>query len=331
MPDGIVSADILATTMERYASKMVPNLQKRSPTLAWIARQGRSTDGGFTGRVFRQPLEYGFNTNVQFYRGAERFRVDKTAAFEFADFHQRQLVGTVVIEGIEESMNSGREAAVNFVTAKIKNLERSLQMIVAESAHYDGTENGGKAFTGLPGFIPEDPTLGTVGGLARSVQDPRGRYWWRSKVRNIDELPAVHVAGLEVRPMVRSLNRLKIDVNDGPDMADMLLQGDVHYVQLLEEIQEKQMITDTKRGGVGFTNIVYMPLANAPIIHDPLAPTNLTYMLNTEFLYQRKADRWMQRLPKTRPVNQDVEATTIVGQGNMTIANLERQGVLLDT
>lgn len=324
-----VTQDIVATTMERYGSTMVKNLPKRSPALNWIAKNGRSTDGGFSGRMFRQPLEYGINTNVQFYSGAEQFRVDKTAAFSYADFYMRQLVGTVVIEGIEEAMNDGKEAQVNYLKAKISNLERSLQMIVAESVHFDGTEYDGKAFSGIKGFIPDNPAAGTVGGLSHDVQDQRGRYWWRSQVYAKTSLPVTTMA---VRTMTRSLNRLKMLCSDGPDMPDMVLQGDNHYVELLEEIQEKQMMTDMKKGGVGFTNIVYMPLSDAPIIHDPLAHADKSYMLNTEYMYQRKAKgRWMTNLKPTRPVNQDVSAETIIGYGNLTIANRARSGVLLNS
>lgn len=332
MPDGVVSQDILATTMERYGGTLVKNLPKRSPALAYIARSGRSTEGGFSGRVFRQPLEYGFNTNVQFYAGAEQFRVDRTSAFTHADFYMRQLVGTVIIEGIEEAMNDGKEAVINFMKAKIENLQRSLQMIVAESFHFDGTEHNGKGFSGIKLFVPDDPTSGSVGGLARTEVDQRGRYWWRSQLVKVDEIPAVHEAGLAVRPYTRSLNRLKIKCSDGPDMPDMLLTGDDHYVKILEEVQEKTMLTDTKRGGIGFTNIVYMPIGDAPIIHDTLQDVDRTHMLNTEYLYQRKAKgRWMRNLTPARPINQDISAKSIIGYGNLTIGNLERQGLLLDT
>lgn len=332
MPDGIVSADLVATTMERYGSKLVANLPKRSPAMKWIAKNGRSTDGGFSGRVYRQPLEYGFNTNVQFYQGAEQFRVERTSAFSHADFYMRQLVGTVVIEGIEEAINSGKEAAVNFVVAKVANLERSLQMIVAESFHFDGTEFDGKGFTGIQMLVPDDPTQGSVGGVSADVQDQRGRYWWRPQLQKIDELPAVHDAGLNVRPHTRAMNRLKIACSDGIDQPDMSLKGDNHYIKFLEEVQEKQWITDTKRGGVGFTNIVHIPSGSQPIIHDQIMDPDRTYMLNTEYLYQRKArGRWMTKLSPARPVNQDISAKSIIGYGNLTIANRERQGVMLDT
>jgi len=332
MPDGVVSSDIVATTLENHGRTMVKNLPRRSPALAWIARSKRSTTGGFSGKWFRQPLEYGFNTNVQFYSGSEQFRVDRTDAFDSANFYLRQLVGTVVIEGIEEAMNAGREAAINFTASKIRNLERSLQMINAESFHFDGTEFDGKGFTGISAMVKDDPTVGSVGGITHDVTDQRGRNWWRSQVIKIDELPAISAGQAVVRDHTRAMNRLKIACADGADIPDMTLKGDDHYILFLEEIQEKVMLTDTKRGGVGFTNIMYMPVGNQPIINDSVMDVDRTYMLNTEYLYQRKAKgKWMTSLTPSRPVNQDVMAKSIIGYGNLTIGNLERQGVMLDT
>lgn len=332
MPDGVVSKDIMSTTLEKYGGQLAANMPKRSPTLNYLTRKGHSTDDVFSGRVCRQPLEVNFNTNVQFYRGSEQFRVDKTNAFDYADFYLRQMVGTVIIEGVEEVMNAGKEAKINFVVAKISNLKRSLQMISAESVHFEGTEHAGKGFSGLPMFIPQNPAVGTVAGIPATIQDQRERYWWRSQVQTISALPAVHEAGLVVRPYTRGLNRLVISASDGADMPDMMIAGADHYTNFLEELQEKQLITDTKRGGAGFTNIVHMSVSNAPIVLDQLMEKNRTYMLNTDYLHQKKAKgRWMTRLPAARPVNQDISAKTIVAFGNLTISNRERQGVLLDS
>ena len=205
-------------------------------------------------------------------------------------------------------------------------------MIVAESFHFDGTEHDGKGFSGIKQFVPDDPTTGSIGGLSAAEVDQRGRFWWRSQITKVDEIGAVHETGMTVRPYTRSLNRLKIKCTDGPDMPDMILSGSDHYVKILEEIQEKTMLTQRDKAGFGFNSICHGPMGDAAIILDQLQDADRTHMLNSEYIYQRKAKgRWMRNLDPTRPVNQDVSAKSIIGYGNLTIANRERQGVLLDT
>jgi hypothetical protein len=333
-----INRDILATTLENYSATMIKNLPKMSPALNRVAKRGNSTSNGWKGRLFRQSLEYGLNGNVMFMTGAQPFAVKKTNAFEFADFHLRQLVGTVVIEGVEEVMNDGEEAQTNYLEAKVSNLETSLQQITAESFYFDGTEYGGLAFSGINEFIVKMNALGSVGGLDRSIMDQRGRTWWRNQVLLLsgpagpNVLPPPVVGGPNVRTMTRALNRLHLKVKNGADLPDICLMGDGHYTDYIEEIQEKQMFTTTDKedAGFGYSSVRYGPL-NISVINDSVAPDQrFTNLLNTKYVFQRKSKRWMKKLPNARPVNQDISAHTIIGDGNMTIGNMERQGLLLD-
>ncbi len=336
-----VSRDILSTTLERYGSKMVANLPRMSPLFKWLDRNGNMADAGFSGRVYRQPLEYGLNTNAMWYWRAEMLRVDETEAYAHADYYIRQFGGAVTQVGLDDIINDGKEAQINYFAAKVKTLEKSFQYMLAKSGYYDGTEHDGKGFGGLRQAIPDNPSLGRLGGLDRATEvDQDGRFWWRSQ--KIDralaaDVPPVAAGKAEVRPMTRAFNRMALKINNGPDKCDMSIADSNHFIDFVEEFQEKQYFKDEKDAGMGFQNVKHL-LLDCAVINDPVmtetggtALANHTFMLNSEYIHWKKAKgRWMTKLPAARHPQQDVTADITVGAGNMTYSNLERQGVVLN-
>lgn len=323
--------DVLALTMDRYSSTLVSNMPKKSPLLNWITKNGRSTEGNWSGKSYNQPLEYGLNTNAMWFVRSEQFRVDETEAFANAMYTLRQFVGTVTLVGVDDVINDGKEAVVNYYEAKVKNLEKSLQLMLARSAWYDGTENDGKSFAGLRHAVVDNPALGMVGGIDRTRTDQEGRFWWRNKVFAKSTLPAIASGGPVVRPMYRSFLRLSKDLKtvDG-DSTDIILAGGQHWIDYNEEVAEKQMFQDMKKAGSGFNGIMFMPL-DAPVVLDPVSPRDeASYMLNSEHIYLRKSKRWLKKLPTARPINQDVTSETLLGEGNFCFSNLAVQGVVVN-
>lgn len=335
----IVTSDIIATTLPKYAGKIERNLPRLSPVLTQVAKRGNAQQIGVSGTEFRIALEYNLNNNIQFYAAAEVFRTDRQEILTHAAYMVRQLVGTVTMEGIEEAINDGPEAVHNLAKAKIKNLERSLQQIVAETAYYDGTEHGGKAFAGLKAFYTATPAVGVTGGVDRATAvDNRGRYWWRNKVMSIGadgaiDPPAIPVGAPSTRPVVRAILHQHVQVKNNADMPDLMVMPDDHYLKYMEEVMEKQMITTTakERAGYGFNGVVFGFAPSLDVVNDAVAPSGRSYMLNTEYIHQRKAKgNWMRQLPKARPVNQDVTVESTIAYGNTCASNLERAGVLVD-
>jgi hypothetical protein len=336
-----VTRDIMATTLERYGSKLVANLPRMSPLFKWIDKHNRMTDEGFAGRVFRQPLEYGLNTNVMWYHRAEMLRIDEVESMAHADFYIRQFAGSVPMVGLDEIMNDGKQAQINYYAAKLKTLEKSFQYMLAKAGYYDGTEHGGKGFGGLRQAIVDNPALGRLGGLDRATEvDQDGRFWWRNQKidrGNALDVPAVAAGKAEVRPMTRAYNRMGVKINNGADKVDMGLADANHFIDFVEEFQEKQYFKDEKDAGMGFSNVKHL-LLDCAIINDPVmtetggaALANHTFLLNSEYIHMKKAKgRWMTKLPSARNPQQDVSTEVTVGAGNMTYSNLERQGVVFN-
>jgi hypothetical protein len=109
-------------------------------------------------------LEYADNGTVQFYCGYESLRcVAQSDVLSAAVFDYKQLAGNVTISGLEQVKNSGTEALINLLEARINVLEKSLMNSLSTSLYSDGTGTSGKE----------------VGGSAANRGRCRHRNRWR--------------------------------------------------------------------------------------------------------------------------------------------------------
>ena len=61
-----------------------------------------------------------------------------------ATYDYKQLAGNVTISGLEQIKNSGTEAIINLLEARINVLEKSLMNSLSTSLYSDGTGTSGK-------------------------------------------------------------------------------------------------------------------------------------------------------------------------------------------
>jgi hypothetical protein len=99
------------------------------------------------------------------YSGAENLDTSAQDTFTAAEYNYKQLAGNVVINGLEEIQNSGKEAVHNLLKARIRNLEKSLQNTLATALYADGTGTSSKELGGLQLIVPGTNT-NTVGGIS---------------------------------------------------------------------------------------------------------------------------------------------------------------------
>ena len=92
-----------------------------------------------TGRDIVRELEYADNGTVQFYSGYETLDVSPSDVLSAAVFDYKQLAGNVTISGLEQVKNSGTEAIINLLEARINVLEKSLMNSLSTSLYSDGT------------------------------------------------------------------------------------------------------------------------------------------------------------------------------------------------
>jgi hypothetical protein len=254
---------------------------------------------------------------VQWYTGAETLDVSASETFTAASFAYKQLAGNVVINGLEEVQNSGREAIHNLVRARMTNLERSLKNTVATALYADGTGSGGKEFGGLQALVA-DVNTNSVGGISGSTYS-----WWRNYVYDFSAASVTASA----TTIQTAMNTSWLNVIRGSDMPDMIVAGTTYYTHYWDSLLANQRFTSDSEAGAGFTNLVYK--GNVPVIFDDQCAATRMYMLNTDYLFVRPAKgRWLKPLPDKSSVNQDAMVMPIVLAGNMTVSNRSLQAVI---
>jgi hypothetical protein len=307
--------EIVATSLQGYSGQLADNVSKSNALLSVLDEKGNKQTA--TGRSIVQELEYGENSTVQWYSGAETLDISPSEIFTAAEFNYKQLAGNVTITGLEEIQNSGKEAVHNLVKSRIKNLDKTLRNTMASAIYGDGTAASGKAIGGLQ-LLVSDAGTGTVGGINASTY-----AWWKSKIYDFST-EAVTASSTTI---LHAMNKLYISLIRGTDKPDTMVADQNYYTFYLEALQPQQRFTDEKKASAGFVNLKYM---GSTVFYDDQCPANHMYMLNTDYLFLRPAKgREFVPLGEKSSVNQDALVMPVVWAGNMTVANRALQGVIV--
>jgi hypothetical protein len=307
--------DIVTTTLAGYSGELADNITNHNALLRQIERKGNG--GVATGRVIVQELEYAENGTVMWYSGAESLDISASETFTAAEFNYKQLAGNVVITGLEEIQNSGKEAVHNLLKSRIRNLEKSMKNTVATALYADGTGSDSKEFGGLQ-LLVADTNTNEVGGINGSTYS-----WWRNYVYDF----STNSVTASATTIQTAMNTAHINVVRGADKPDICVAGSTYWLYYQASLQTNQRFTDDSKAGAGFTNLVYM--GNLPVVYDDQCNATRMYMLNTDYLFVRKAKgRWMKPAGDKASVNQDAMVMPIYAAGNMTTSNRSLQAVI---
>ena len=114
--------EIVTTTLRNRQKEVADNVTNHNAFLHRLESKGqiKSTDGG---RTIVEPLIYGDNGNIKWYDGYETFTIVQNEVVDAAEFEWKQLGGFISISGKEKVMNHGKHAAIQFVSARMKQLK----------------------------------------------------------------------------------------------------------------------------------------------------------------------------------------------------------------
>lgn len=313
-------SDIITTTLQGYSGELADNITNHNALLRQINKKGNKTPA--TGRSIVQEVEYAQNSTVMYYSGAEMLDISPTDTYTAAEFQYKQMAGNVVITGLEQIQNSGKEAVHNLLKSRMRTLEKSMTNTLATSLYADGTGSAGKDIGGLQLLVANDPT-NTVGGISGSSNTWWKNYYW-------DFSSSTFSGGSATSTNIQhAMNTTWLNVIRGKDRPDIITADAAFYLFYLESLTPNQRFLDDKGAGLGFTNLVYQ--GNVPVIYDDQAPSHQMYFLNTDYLFLRPAKgREFVPLGEKSSVNQDALVMPVVWAGNMTVSNRKRQGVMYE-
>lgn len=311
--------DIVATTIQSRTRAIADNVTKNNAVQAYLNKRGnRKTFSG--GNTILQELSFAENANGGWYSGYDLLPVAAQDVISAAEYAIKQLACPVVMSGLEQLQNAGREQMIDLIEGRINVAESTMANLQAQGMYSDGTTFGGKTLTGLDAAVPITPT-NTYGGIDRGTWT-----FWRSKSTTAGAtLTAATVQG--------AMNTMWASLVRGSDQPDLIVMDNFMWGIYVASLQAQQRFLDPKVGDLGFATLKYM---GADVILDGgiggFATTKTMYFLNTKYIFLRPhAQRDMVPLSPNRryAINQDAEVQILAWAGNMTSSGSQFQGRLI--
>jgi hypothetical protein len=312
--------DVIATTIQNRSRTIADNVTKNNALLARLGQRGniRTISGG---NVILEELSFAENANAGFYSGYDLLPVAAQDVISAAEFQIKQLACPVVISGLEMLQNSGKEALIDLLEARLNVAESTMMNKLAQSVYSDGTGSGGKEITGLNAAVASSPTSGTYGGIDRGTWT-----FWRNQL--YDFSTAVVTAGPTT--IQNAMNTLWASCTRGNDRPDLIVLDTVYWGYYMASLQAIQRFTSPDSANLGFPTIKFM---DADVVLDGgiggYCPSQTGFFLNTKYLKWRPhRDRNMVALSpnKRYAINQDAEVSVIGWAGNLTCSGAQFQG-----
>jgi len=305
-------SEIVTTTLRNRSRQLSDNVSNHNALLRRMRENGNQTT--VTGRSIVRELEYAANGTVQFYSGYETLDVSPSDVLTAAEFEYKQLAGNVTISGLEQVKNSGTEAIINLLEARVNVLEKSMMNTLSTAIYSDGTGSDGKEVGGLQ-LLVADAGTGTVGGINSST------YTFWQNVQTTATSSTFSTANVQA-----DMNNIYLQLVRGADSPDLVMAGTNAYKAFLGSLQAIQRITSDDLANSGFTSVQYL---NSDVVFDDACNTDRMYFLNTDYLRMEvAAGRDFVPGEARMSVNQDALVTPMFWSGNLTCSNRALQGVI---
>ena len=305
-------SEIVTTTLKNRSKSLADNVSNHNALLRRLRENGNTTS--VTGRDITRELEYADNGTVQFYSGYETLDVSPADVLSAAVFEYKQLAGNVTISGLEQIKNSGTEALINLLEARVNVLEKSMMNSLSTSLYSDGTGTSGKEVGGLQ-LIVADAGTGTVGGINSSTYT----FWQNAQTTATS-------SAFSTTNVQADMNTIYLSLVRGADSPDLIMADTNAYKSFLGSLQAIQRVTSDRVATSGFTSVQYL---NSDVIFDSACPTNKMYFLNTDYLrLEVAANRNFVPGESRMSVSQDALVQPMFWSGNLTCSNRALQGVI---
>lgn len=320
--------DIITTTIQSRTGVLADNVLKQNALLTRLNKRGnvKPFSGG---NVINQELMYNdpATQNAGSYSGYDVIDITPNSPITSAVFDIKQYAAAVSISGLEQLQNSGEEAIIDLLEARVQIAEKQLMNNISTGLYGDGTGNGGKAITGLAAAVSDTPSSGTYGGINRATWS----FW-----RNVAFSSVTDGGAAATSANIQSyMNRVALQLVRGTDAADLIVSDGNYYRLYLESLQSIQRVTSEEMAAAGFTSLKYLGAGkSADVVLDGgiggAIGANRMYFLNTDFIFFRPhRSRNMVPIGGDRmSVNQDAVVKLIGWAGNLTSNGSQFQAVL---
>jgi hypothetical protein len=292
---------------------------KNNALTAYLNKRGnRKPFSG--GNTILQEISFAENANGGWYSGYDLLPVAAQDVISAAEFAIKQLACPVVMSGLEQLQNAGREQMIDLIEGRINVAESTMANLMAQGVYSDGTTYGGKTITGLDAAVAVTPT-NTYGGIDRATWT----FWKNKSTTAGTALTSATVQG--------AMNTMWASLVRGSDQPDLIVMDNTFWGLYVASLQSLQRFASPETGNLGFATLKYM---GADVILDGgiggFATTKTAYFLNTKYIFLRPhSQRDMVPLSPNRrfSINQDAEVQILAWAGNLTSSGPQFQGRLI--
>jgi len=303
---------LVASTMKLYLSNnFADNIFNRLALFAFLNSSGskKMVDGG---EQLVEPLEYGENSTVQSFMGLDTIDTQPQDGHTAALYNWKAIAGSASWSETDALKNNGRSKIIDFIQAKVKNLEKTMRHSFNQQAFSNGTGNNSKDLTGLQAMV-------SATGIFANIN--RATYtWWR----------AIHESTVENMSDLTRWRKLYNDISDGSEYPNLIICDQPIYEWYEALCQAKIAMpagnTTNKMADLGFQALAYK---GVPVVFDRDAPTGNVFMLNSDYINLRVHSNADFKLSQPRmPTNQFSQIMLMMWFGNLTTNNCRRLGRL---
>jgi hypothetical protein len=317
-------SDIIATTIQSRTGQIADNVTNNNALLARLKQRGNiKTFSG--GNIILEELSFAENGNAGYYAGYDLLPVAAQDVISAAQYDIKQAACPVVISGLEQLQNAGKEQIIDLLEARMAVAESTMANLIASGVYSDGTGTGGKQITGLRAAVPVVNT-NTYGGIDRATW-----AFWKNQSLDFSTFLGGAVTAANIQA---GMNALWASLVRGSDRPDLIVMDNAYWGFFTASLQAIQRFTSSQDATLGFVSMKYM---DADVVLDGGigmttvgVPNKTMYMLNTKYLkYRPHAQRNMVPLsPGSRySINQDAAVQILAWAGNLTTSGAQFQGI----
>lgn len=317
-------SELISTTLRNRQPDVVDNITNNLPVTKSMKEYG-AIEIETGGRTLVEPHFFDENDTVMHYQGAQPLNTTHNPTISAFEVNWKQFAGSVVIDGLEERQNSGREGIHKLLANRIMALEYSMQNFFEQDVISDGTGDGGLQVGGLGYWISKTPATGTVGGVDRSASNAAYARNFDFDTVNDTSGGAPGGAAATSALIKKYLNWCINSTTRGSDGVKVLLQGQSHFELLQDSMQALQrVVKESDSVKVGYRKLVYegIPVFMCGGVNfggQSQIATDQTIGVNTRFTKLRvHKNAYFTPLPETRSINQDAKVKLCLFMGNMT-------------
>jgi hypothetical protein len=308
--------------MHNYRKSLTDNIFGSRPLLEYIMSKGRvrTIDGGIS---IVEPLLLGPG-EANSYGPWQQLAVNAVAGISAAQYAWRQLYATIIISGLEEAQNNGKEQAISLIEAKVMQAEETLKDLLSKMAY--GTRGGATLTTDFTPLTTLIDATAVAGGITPAAS-PAPENNWRSPTWDATTNTGVDAEGVAItmpgaalsspydgKEIETALRQMFLLASDGgSDHVDAIFAGAGWYSAYEASLTPQVRYTDTSKANLGFQNLLFK---NVPLYWDPDCPSGTALGLNSKYIgLTLHSDRNFSQSPFTSNLSGSVSSNANANPG----------------